>query len=670
MKPAKDSLVLYKQAPAVVSAAGEKLELCLPGGRSRLVREKDVVLLHPGPVRGFPDLEAGAPGGQPEEAWELLQGESPTLAELADLVFGEYTPCTAWLAFKLLNRSPWFRGTPGAIEVVDAEAAAARMRADEEKAAAARRWEDFIGRFRERKIDPEEDEFFLRDLEMYALGRGKGSRILKALGKTQSPENAHRVMLAYGVKEKTWNPHPLRLDVPLDVPGYSLDVLENDPGGEPLGDSGGDPGGEFDVRAGGMPGAAERLDLTHVEAFAVDDEDSKDPDDAVAWDGERFWVHVADAAAVIPPGSEADRAARERASSLYLPEKTVPMLPPEAARRFGLGLAPESPALSYAFGFDDDFRVTDFSIHLTRVRVTRLTYSEAEGRMAEGPLAVMKRITDAWARRREGAGAVSIRMPEVKIRVDDSGEVSIRRLPELDSRRLVAEAMLMAGAYAADFCRREGIPVPFAVQEGEGGGMEGAWLEGDGPGVGGGAGGAPDPAAPPPEGGPPPPPPDYPAEFEKRRGMKRSRTTLECAPHCGLGLPAYTRVTSPLRRYPDLIASRQIRRHIRGEPLEPPESVLAGLAAFESRGGSLTQAERRSNLFWKLQWLARRPGWSAPACLLERRERAGLFLIPEIALEVRVPLKTPLSPGARVILELREVDIPESSALFIIQKTI
>ena len=152
--------------------------------------------------------------------------------------------------------------------------------------------------------------------------------------------------------------------------------------------------------------------------------------------------------------------------------------------------------------------------------------------------------------------------------------------------------------------------------------------------------------------------------------MKRSRTTLECAPHCGLGLPAYTRVTSPLRRYPDLIASRQIRRHIRGEPLEPPESVLAGLAAFESRGGSLTQAERRSNLFWKLQWLARRPGWSAQACLLERRERAGLFLIPEIALEVRVPLKTPLSPGARVILELREVDIPESSALFIIQKTI
>ena len=163
--------------------------------------------------------------------------------------------------------------------------------------------------------------------------------------------------------------------------------------------------------------------------------------------------------------------------------------------------------------------------------------------------------------------------------------------------------------------------------------------------------------------------PNYVEEFEKRRGMKRSRTTLECGPHSGLGLSAYTRVTSPLRRYPDLIASRQIRSRICGRPPEDPESVLAGLAAFESRSGSLVQAERRSNLFWKLQWLARRPGWSTRAWLLDRRERAGLFLIPEIALEVRAALKTPLRPGDRATLKLKEVDIPESTALFIIQET-
>ena len=621
MKPTKDSLVLYKQTPAVVSAAGEKLQLTLPGGKSRSVREKDVVPLHPGPVTGFPDLEAGAPEGNPEEAWELLQGESPTLSEVADLVFGEYTPSTSWLAFKLLNRTPWFKGTPDAIEVVDAEGVAARIRADEEKAESERRWNDFIRRFGERRIDPEADEPLLRDLEMYALGRSKGSRILKALGKTQSPENAHRVMLSYGVKERAWNPHPLRLDVPLDTPDYPLgEMTETD-----------------------------RLDLTHIEAFAVDDEGNRDPDDAVAWDGKRFWVHVADASALVPPGSIADRAARERASSLYLPEKTVPMLPPEAARRLGLGLEETSPALSYAFGFDEEYRVNRFTIHLTTVRVTRLTYAEANLRMDEEPLATMKRITDAAALRRKLAGAVSIIMPEVKIRVNDVGEVRITPLPDLASRRMVTEAMLMAGSHAAIFCRDNGIPAPFTVQEtAPGTTSDDERSKTDGP-------------------GPRQSAVDYAAGFDRRRGMKRSRTTLECGPHGGLGLEAYTRVTSPLRRYPDLIASRQIRHHILGDQIEEAESILAGLAAFESRSGSLIQIERRSNLFWKLQWLSRRPGWTGEAWLVDRRERQGVFLIPEIALETRVALKKEVDLGGRVILKLKDVDIPDSSALFVIQ---
>ena len=86
MKPTKDSLVLYKQTPALVNAAGDKLDILLPGGKTRSVREKDIFPLHPGPVPRFPELEKGAPEGQPEEAWELLQGESPSLQELAELV--------------------------------------------------------------------------------------------------------------------------------------------------------------------------------------------------------------------------------------------------------------------------------------------------------------------------------------------------------------------------------------------------------------------------------------------------------------------------------------------------------------------------------------------------------------------------------------------------------
>jgi exoribonuclease-2 len=76
MKPTKDSLVLYKQTPAVVISGGDKIDIELPGGKTRSVREKDIFPLHPGPVSSLADLETTAPEGQPEEAWELLQGEN------------------------------------------------------------------------------------------------------------------------------------------------------------------------------------------------------------------------------------------------------------------------------------------------------------------------------------------------------------------------------------------------------------------------------------------------------------------------------------------------------------------------------------------------------------------------------------------------------------------
>lgn len=616
MKPTKNCLVLYKQTPAQVLECGNKLDICVLGGKTRSVREKDVFVLHPGPVQ---TLEFEVLEGHAEEAWELLQNENPSLEELADLVYGEFTPSTAWQAFKLLNRTPWFKGTPDAIEVCDPEKVKDRIRIEKEKIDAEKRWNDFIERFREKNIHPEKDEIFLRDLEIYALGRSKGSRILKAFGKTQKSENAHRMMINYGVKKETWNPHPLRLNVPLELPDYPIGDMPNDT----------------------------RLDLTAMDAFAIDDEGNQDPDDALAWDGERFWVHVADVAALFPAGSPADEFASERSSSLYLPEKTVPMLPPKVAQSLGLGLHETSPALSYAFSFDEYLNVTNFSVHLTRIRVKRLTYTQADALLVEEPFSTMKKITDAAAKRREKSGAISIKLPKVKIHVDSEEQIFITPISEMGSREMVAEAMILAGAHVARLCQDKGIPIPFATQdiseevslltEKKVSGEKDSQI-------------------------------DYVTEFNRRRGMKRSRITLECSSHRGLGLDAYTRITSPLRRYPDLVSSRQIRHYILGEELEDVNSIRFSLAVAESRTGSLIQAERQSNFFWKLQWLKRHPSYTAEAWLLDRRERQGLFLIPEIAMEVQITIKKEMKIGEHVILKLKGVDIPESSVLFLIQE--
>lgn len=614
------SLVLYKQSPALVLSIADKLEILLQGGKTRSVREKDVVLLHPGPADTLPDPAQPIPDAQPQEAWELLQGESPTFRELAELVYNEFTPRSAWQTFLLLNRSPWFLGTPQNITVADAESVNARIQAEREKKEADARWDDFLNRFREGRADPDADEFFLRDLEMYALGRSRGSRILKTLGRTQSPENAHRLILEKHIKTRFWNPHPLRLDVPLKAPEVEL---EDFPPGE------------------------ERLDLTGTEAFAIDDEGNQDPDDAVAWDGRRFWVHVADAAALAPPGSAADAAARERSSSLYLPECTVPMLPRQAARRLGLGLEPTSPALSYAFEIDDEYHVSGFSVHLTTVRVTRMTYAEAEQKISEEPFATINRITAAFRDRRYENGAVSINMPEVKVRVSED-TISITDLPGTRSRDMVAESMLMAGAYAGQWCLEQKIPVPFAVQDSPGGQSEQSQQKTAGHEA----------------------PLRFSDEFNKRKGMKRSRLTMKPSVHGGLGLDVYTRVTSPLRRYPDLLTSQQIRAYILGHPVQEESEVLAAVLSGDPVNVSLIQAERRSVMFWKIVWLSERPGWTCRAVLLELRERQGFFLIPEIALEIRVPVKKTLRPEDRVILKLKETDIAEPSAVFVIQEVL
>ena len=81
----------------------------------------------------------------------------------------------------------------------------------------------------------------------------------------------------------------------------------------------------------------DRLDLTYMDAFAIDDEGNQDPDDALGFHDGKLWVHIADSSWLIPAGTEADKEARGRAANLYLPETTIPMLPPEATANWDWG---------------------------------------------------------------------------------------------------------------------------------------------------------------------------------------------------------------------------------------------------------------------------------------------------------------------------------------------
>ena len=94
-------LVLYKNRPARIAQTGDRLEIELEGGKTQKVRQKDVVMLHPGPLRDLAALDT--PQGDVDTAWELLAGDSTSLSELAELIYGDYTPATAWATWQLVS---------------------------------------------------------------------------------------------------------------------------------------------------------------------------------------------------------------------------------------------------------------------------------------------------------------------------------------------------------------------------------------------------------------------------------------------------------------------------------------------------------------------------------------------------------------------------------------
>ena len=597
MIPREDSLVLYKNRPARVKRVGDKLEIQLEGSKGLRVRPKDVVLLHPGPMAGLDELEPQV--GEVEVAWEIVAGGTTSLAELAELIYDAYTPATAWATWELVADGLYFHGTPERVTARSPEQVAQEQTAREAQAARHQAWSDFLERVRAGQIVPE-DGPYLREVEDVALGRNEKSRVLRELGRAESPENAHATLLGLGYWDHTVVPYPQRLGLVISTPAAEFAELPDEA----------------------------RLDLTHLPAFAIDDEGNQDPDDALSLEGGRLWVHVADVAALVPPDSAADLEARARGATLYLPDGRVPMLPPKIIQVLGLGLVEISPALSFGLDLGPEAEIIGMEVAPSWVRVTRLSYEQAEARLDEEPFNDLYRFAQAHQARRRDRDAVHIELPEIKISVED-GEVVIRPLTPLRSRDLVLEAMLMAGEAAARFAIERDIPFPYTAQD--------------------------------------PPdtderPEDMAGMFALRRTLKPSQYKSVPGPHAGLGLEVYAQVTSPLRRYLDLVAHQQLRAHLRGESPLQAQDLLERVGAAAALSQDVRRAERLARRHWTLVYLKQNPEWQGGGILVDKRDRRGRVLIPELDLEAQVHLRQDLPLNSPVSLVLKGVNLAELEA--------
>jgi exoribonuclease-2 len=384
-------------------------------------------------------------------------------------------------------------------------------------------------------------------------------------------------------------------------------------------------------------------DLTGLFTFTIDDAETTDIDDALSVhteDGKTIiGIHIADASYFVVPGSELDKVALTRGTSVYLPGRRFPMLPPIISEeRASLCAGTLRPTLSFFAHIDDEGHIHNERISRSFLRVgRRLTYAEADILLQEetasdpcsAPLQSLLHITQARRALRVSHGAVIIEGEEVKVRVSN-GDISVSVLSSSSpSRSLVGECMILANEMAARYCHSQQVPALYIGQP------------------------APDetlaPAA------------TFasPRVFVQaaRRAMKPSQMGTTPATHAALGLDVYTQATSPLRRYHDLQLQHQIKHHLtHGTALFGEEQLQVIAASAQSATGDAKRCERESTRYWLLRYLEKQKGNIVSGQVVREQYGRSFVELDDTLLIVAVNASPPLPLGTAVQILIAHVD--------------
>ena len=209
---------------------------------------------------------------------------------------------------------------------------------------------------------------------------------------------------------------------------------------------------------------ARREDFRSVTTFTIDPRDAKDFDDALSirqlangnWE---VGVHIADVTHYVRPGSLIDKEAQKRATSVYLVDRTIPMLPERLSNGI-CSLRPDEDKLTFSaiFELDQKANVLNSRIGRTAIRSNRrFTYEEAQEIIETGKgefareLGVLNGLAKELRRRRYQAGALEFGRAEVRFEIDETGKpVSVYFKESKDANKLIEEFMLRANLTVAE----------------------------------------------------------------------------------------------------------------------------------------------------------------------------------------------------------------------------
>jgi exoribonuclease II len=358
-----------------------------------------------------------------------------------------------------------------------------------------------------------------------------------------------------------------------------------------------------------------RKDFTNIPLITIDGQSTLDFDDAISLEntetGYTLGIHIIDVDAFIKHGDPIDIAARDRASSIYMPDNKLPMIPSTLSEDLcSLKENQIRPGISTMVKMNRFFEIQDFKIIPSIIKVHKqMSYAEANLLNGQNdPVTTLYKIATQLREKRLKAGAVQITLPEVNVWIEDNNEIGYSKIDrENPSRMLVSEMMILANTLMAKFLADNNMPAVFRSQAEPSQrlfkGIETSLI----------------------------------LNFMQRKHLSRAIVGTDPQSHSGLGVKAYATATSPIRRYHDLLTQRQIKAILgynKAYSKDELDYILQTVSLNIANAGRVQSLRKR---YWITKHLESMRGCTFEALVLDCYRDHYNILLKEFMLEAKLP---------------------------------
>ena len=438
------------------------------------------------------------------------------------------------------------------------------------------------------------------------------------------PNDAHKLLVRAGVWQRDENIPLLKAEQPV---AFSPELMTHAESiAEPTADE--------------LLADPKRKDFRELDVFTIDGAATRDYDDALHVErldnGEILvGVHISDVSYFITPKDPLFAEAMERSTSLYFPEGQIPMLPRELSQgAFSLIRDRVRPAISFMIRLSPDGEILGSRIVPSVIQVKRqLSYTEVDRIMeSDSDLSLLNTVRQQLRLKRVERGALLLSFPDVNIYVNNQGTVTVHLSPvDSPSRNLVSEMMILANGVAADYLTAQEAPGLFRSQ--------------------------------------PPPRKRLISGVRnslqdiacQRRFLSRGELTVHPKPHSGLGLNSYTTVTSPIRRFLDMVIQMQISNMIHGRGILFSADECKNFAGIiQQKLGRANMVRQQRHRYWILRYLEGQVGNMVSALVVSHGPKRINLILLDCLFDIDLPPNPafPVEPGDTV-----KVRITRASAL-------